>query len=162
MIPQLCVSLPQIYFIVEKSQQILPCPVSLGNHYFCYRVIISEENIWSSEFWQTHKSILGFGDSCSLSLFAYKFHCRSDVMCLPGHFWYQSLCLGMGLSTMKYGEITFNNWHFFGVLSIESHIRKLNSYISASLLTVQRGNEWFLHFCIVYIACAQRKVSNTF
>ena len=49
-------------------------------------------------------------------------------------------CLGMELyvSTIKYEEITFNNWHFGGALSIKSSTRKLNSYISDSLLTLCR------------------------
>lgn len=50
------------------------------------------------------------------------------------------VCLGMGLyvCTMKYEEITFNNWHFCGARSIKSSIRKLNSYTSDSLLTLCR------------------------
>lgn len=66
---------------------------------------------------------------------------------------------------MKYGEITFNNWHFCGALSIESHIIKSNSYISASLLTLCRGK--MSDFC-TFVLCTKPmlkekvSVTNTF
>lgn len=61
---------------------------------------------------------------------------------------------------MKYEEITFNNQHIF-VAPIKNNIRKLNNYSTlwCRADSVQRRNEWFPLFSVVYKARAQEEVS---
>lgn len=108
----------------------------------------SEESILSSEFWQYIQILSGLLRQlfpCSLwlqiSLQIWRNVVAWAFLISVFVFIFMTIvCLGMGLyvCTMKYEEITFNNWHFCGARSIKSSIRKLNSYTSDSLLTLCR------------------------
>lgn len=151
----------------RKSQPILPCSLSLENHYSCYR---KSDNKWRKylKSWilantQICSGLLGQLLPCSLCLpnsTAELMSCGITNISLCVYF--HDCCLGMGLSVQwSMAKLLSVIGTFFRVLSIERHVRKLNGYISASLLTVQSRNECFLHICVVCKIHAQRNVSVT-